>query len=85
MPTIEAAPYTARRCDECDTWIYCADGPFAEGDPTKTLADAVHYEAVHGVEPGPVVSFPFMSWNDETVTAERVPAEQIDAVLGGSK
>jgi hypothetical protein len=65
-----AEPYTARRCDICDTWIYCADGPFAEGDPTKTIADYDHWAAHHATPAelaGPVIGFPYMPWNDGPV------------------
>lgn len=45
--TITAAPFAARRCPACKTWIYTADGPFSEGDPTRTVADWLHWEAEH--------------------------------------
>jgi len=70
--TITAEPYTARRCPDCEVWVYVADGPFAEGDRTKTLADADHYERHH--QPAPVegaFGFPYFDWNTETVQAVR--------------
>ena len=42
-----AEPYTARLCTICNEWVYVADGPFAENDRTKTLADTQHYKEVH--------------------------------------
>lgn len=70
-----APPYTARRCPVCGEWVYCADGPFAEGDPTKTVADWNHWEARHldpatDTGPGSAVGFPFFDWNDEPVDIE---------------
>lgn len=68
--TITAGPYEARLCRVCGEWVHTAAGPFAEGDPTKTLADLYHYEDEHG----PVEGFgiPYMPFNEEPVTAVRV-------------
>jgi hypothetical protein len=69
-----AEPYTARQCPICKTWVYCADGPFAEDppDPTKTLADYDHWANFHA-DPAllnlPAVGFPYFDWNDEPVEA----------------
>jgi hypothetical protein len=65
-----APPFTARQCPICKQWIYCANGPFAEDDPTKTLADWYHYDREHrpaGTGNEAVVGFPFFDWNDEPV------------------
>lgn len=76
-----AGPYCARLCPDCDTWIYTAAGPFAEGDPTKTLADMNHWEREHDevktladeaerVRTEPIVLMrPFMQFNKEPVWA----------------
>ena len=72
-PTWHAEPYDARLCPVCETWIYVADGPFAEGDPTKPLADFNHWRREHATEeekiPGATVTFPFFDYNDEPVEA----------------
>jgi len=65
---VSAGPYEARLCEICDTWIYTAAGPFAEGDPTKTMADIVHYEREHAPRRGQV-SYPFMRFNVAPVQA----------------
>jgi hypothetical protein len=74
---ITAKPYTARQCTVCHKWIYVDNGPFAEdGDRTKTLADAEHYEAEHATADdytdangGRVFGFPYMAYNIKTVQA----------------
>lgn len=68
--TVWAEPYTARQCPECETWVYVADGPFAEGDPTKTLADTLHWERLH-LEKSPATSFgrPYFYFNETPVEA----------------
>lgn len=74
MTTIQAEPYTARQCTVCDVWVYIADGPFFEGDPTKSAADYLHWEAEHATPAelaGNVIGFPFFSFNDEIVTATK--------------
>jgi len=68
---VEAQPYEARLCTVCDTWIYTAAGPFAEGDPTKTMADILHYEAHALARDG--IGFPFMRFNEEPVRAIKEP------------
>jgi hypothetical protein len=69
-PRRTAAPYTARQCPVCKVWVYCADGPFAEGDRTKTLADWHHWEANH-LDPAEAtamaIGFPMFMWNDGPV------------------
>lgn len=66
--------YTARQCTVCSKWVYCADGPFAEGDRTKTLADVNHLNDEHGDvfkrEGERVWSFPFMYWNDKAIAVD---------------
>lgn len=72
METITAGPYEARQCPACQQWIYTAAGPFAEGDRTKTLADADHWEREHAnPSDGPVFGFPFFSFNEKAVEAVR--------------
>jgi hypothetical protein len=67
-----AQPYDARQCPKCKVWVFTAAGPFAEGDPTKTVADWLHWEAEH-LDPAeadkPAIGFPFFSYNDEPVEA----------------
>lgn len=70
--TIVAQPYEARQCPECKLWVLVSRGPFAEGDSTKTLADANHWEAHHvpeGTDTSKVLGFPFFSFNAEPVVA----------------
>ena len=71
-----AAPYTARQCPICKTWVYTADGPFAEDDETKTIADFDHWARLHA-DPAELnkaaIGFPFFTWNDQPVEAEREP------------
>lgn len=76
---MRAEPYTARECPECLLWIYCDDGPIAEGDRTKTLADLRHFEQEHGAllstrasaSGASVTSYPYMRWNERVVEAVR--------------
>lgn len=69
--TKTAKPFEARYCPECDAWIYTADGPFAEDDRTKTVADYIHWAVEHSLDlPDADDFFPFFDWNDKTVTAE---------------
>ena len=71
---VTAQPFTARYCDECDTYIYVAGGPFADDDPTCTLADGIHWEIAHGLDyPEYEIGIPFMFWNEKTVQAEICP------------
>lgn len=85
---IEAQPYEARQCPECRVWIYTAAGPFAEGDPTKTEADWLHWEAEHlPVEELEhsvgAIGFPFFPYNEEPVEAVTTysdPSERIAAL-----
>lgn len=66
---VQAEPFTARRCPECGVWVYTDDGPFAEGDRTKTLADFEHWEREHE---GKGTDFiPFFPYNEEPVEAVR--------------
>ena len=70
-----AAPYDARQCPICETWIYIAAGPFAEGDATKTLADFYHWAGKHATPEelsATAVGFPFFDYNAEPVEAVRV-------------
>lgn len=72
--TITAEPYTARQCPDCNVWVYCDDGPFAENDRTKTVADWLHYRDEHmpADDAGKsVIGFPYFSYNDTAVTAVR--------------
>jgi hypothetical protein len=74
--TVIAAPYDARRCPDCDTWIYTAAGPFAEDDPTKTMADFLHWSREHATEEertATCVGFPFFDYNEAPVSALREP------------
>lgn len=67
-----AEPYDARQCPECETWVYTAAGPFAEGDRTKTMADWLHWERFHLEEhptPATAIGFPFFDYNDTPVEA----------------
>ena len=71
-----AEPYMARQCPECKLWIFVDDGPFAENDRTKTLADVQHWEAEHvkpedytHVRGARVLGIPYMHWNEDTVEA----------------
>lgn len=70
---IVAGPYEARQCPICKVWVYTAAGPFGEdGDPTKTLADYLHWENEHSVgaeAAAAVVSFPFFDYNTTSVQA----------------
>lgn len=88
-PAVQAAqPYEARRCPECHLWIYTAAGPFAEGDPTKTEADWLHWEAEHLPEEETArealsIGFPFFPYNEEPVEAVTTysdPSERIAAL-----
>lgn len=68
--TVTAAPYEARQCPECKVWVYTAAGPFAEGDPTKTMADCLHYERAHAdkVERfGNAIGFPYFNYNTTVI------------------
>ena len=75
--TITAEPYQARRCPECDKWIFTDAAPFSENDRTKTERDWVHWERFHEDpatrESGPngavVIGFPFFTYNTEPVEA----------------
>ena len=69
--TVRAEPYTARQCPECDTWVYVDDGPFAENDPTKTVADWRHWERLHLYEAdqGDAIGFPYFNFNETPVEA----------------
>jgi hypothetical protein len=63
-----AGPYTSRQCPVCKVWVYCADGPFAENDRTKTLADWEHWEKHHAASaPRDRLGFPFFPWNEASV------------------
>lgn len=63
-----AGPYTSRQCPTCKVWVYCADGPFAEGDRTKTLADWEHWEKHHlATSVRDPLGFPFFPWNEASV------------------
>lgn len=81
--TLIAAPFDARLCGGCDTWIYTANGPFAEdNDPTKTLADFMHWEREHATPEelsGSAIGFPFMPYNEEAVSAvwENAPEPEL--------
>jgi hypothetical protein len=70
---VYAEPYDARQCPICEVWVYTAAGPFAEGDdPTKTLADYLHWAAEHAdpAELGAsVVGFPYFGYNEVPVEA----------------
>jgi hypothetical protein len=87
-PAVQTAqPYEARRCPECHLWIYTAAGPFAEGDPTKTEADWLHWQAEHLTEEDRLapnaIGFPFFCYNDEpaeAVTTYSDPSERIAAL-----
>lgn len=73
---VHAPAFTARQCPACDTWVYVADGPFAEGDPTKPLAGAMHYDLWHATaEDRGRVGIPYMRWNTEPVRAVREAVE----------
>lgn len=73
--TVTAQPYEARRCPECNVWVYTAAGPFAEGDRTKTLADILHAETEHDPERGAstagtvVTECAWFPYNEEPVQA----------------
>jgi hypothetical protein len=73
--TVWASPYNARQCPECKVWVYTADGPFAEGDRTKTVADANHWEREHPdavsqeVRDCGMFSFPHFPYNTRIVEA----------------
>lgn len=81
--TVFVGAWTARRCPDCNVWIYCDDGPFAEGDRTKTEADWLHYSRFHtptvnpggitGVNGADVIGFPYFEWNEVPVIAVRPP------------
>lgn len=69
--TIQAEPYTARQCPECEEWVYVAAGPFnEEGKPYNEI---IHYDSEHGgptMSIGQMSAYPFMSYNEETVAIE---------------
>ncbi len=69
--TITAEPYTTRRCPECETWVYVDDGPFAENDPTKTVADWLHWERLHldEADRASAIGFPYFNFNETPVEA----------------
>lgn len=73
MSQVLAQPYDARLCPECGVWVYTADGPFAEGDRTKTEADWLHWRDEHLTEADrispSVIGFPFFTYNDGPVHA----------------
>jgi hypothetical protein len=72
--TVIAAPYEARQCPRCETWVYCAGGPFSEGDRTKTLADWNHWERHHLADAdraGTSIGFPYFPWNQTPVEATK--------------
>lgn len=72
MTTVTAQAYDARQCPICQTWVYTAAGPFAEGDATKTLADYEHWAAEHATAEElnqQAVGFPYFSFNDTPVLA----------------
>lgn len=69
---IAAEPWTARQCPTCGVWVYVADGPFAEDDPTKSLTDWFHWRDEHlpDEDRGAVaIGFPFFMYNDQPVDA----------------
>jgi hypothetical protein len=79
MPSkiISAAPYDAKQCPICQTWVYVARGPFAENDRSKPIADFEHYEREHATpadystSPTSAVVFgiPYFPYNDTRVNA----------------
>jgi hypothetical protein len=68
---VVVGPYEARLCPACRTWIYTAAGPFAEEDPTKTLADLNHWEdAGHQRPEGMTFGRPYFHWNTKPVEVD---------------
>jgi len=73
--TVTAPPYTAAQCPECKVWVLTSEGPFSEGDRTKSYADWLHWRDEHldpttADESRPQM-FPYFFGNKETVTAVR--------------
>lgn len=82
--TVWAEPYTARRCPACETWVYVAGGPFAEGDPTKTVADWLHWQRLHldDGDTATTIGFPYFYFNETAVEAslEAAAADRLGGV-----
>jgi hypothetical protein len=75
VSTVLAQPYDACQCPRCEAWIYVADGPFAEQDPTKEMATWLHWRDEHLTDEERTetraIGFPLFDYNEQPVEAVR--------------